>query len=125
MVYSVSDKNSFKEVATWVHELQQYTTPDVKLLLVGNKADLQEERLITTEEGVNLATTLKMSFLETSAKSSHNVNLAFSMMAKQMHEVHLKSFMKMDGTLTSANKIIRYYVYIGKGKQTEVGYGRE
>ena len=96
MVYSVTDKNSFKDIVNWVTELQQYVTPDVKLLLVGNKADLGEEREVTTEEGVDLAASLKMSFLEASAKSSHNVNLAFSMMAKQMHETRLKSLIKMD-----------------------------
>ena len=43
------------------------------MLLVGNKSDLENERQISIEEGEELALSLKCFYLETSAKTGHNI----------------------------------------------------
>jgi Ras-related protein Rab-1A len=53
----------------------------VHRLLVGNKADLQSERKVSTEDGSDFADSLNLGFLETSAKNATNVEEAFSRMA--------------------------------------------
>ena len=42
-------------------------------VLIGNKCDLESERVIPTEEGQQLAASLGIPFLETSAKTNHNI----------------------------------------------------
>lgn len=44
------------------------------MVLVGNKCDLEEERVVGKEQGINLARTFNCAFMETSAKAKINVN---------------------------------------------------
>lgn len=43
------------------------------MVLVGNKCDLEEERVVGKEQGVNLARQFNCAFMETSAKAKINV----------------------------------------------------
>ena len=58
----------------------------MKRLLVGNKADITEKRKVTYEEGVELAKQYKIDFIETSAKNSINVDMAFQNLSKVILE---------------------------------------
>jgi GTPase SAR1 family protein len=46
-------------------------------MLVGNKVDLEEERVVSKEEGEEMAKRCKSGFIEASAKNNINVNEAF------------------------------------------------
>ena len=94
VVYTIADKNSFKDVTSWVAELQQIAPQCTKLILVGNKADLEETREVTAEEGMDLATGLNMLFIETSAKKAHNVQAAFTNLARELYIDRMKSTIK-------------------------------
>ncbi|NXR93723.1 RAB42 protein, partial [Hypocryptadius cinnamomeus] len=50
-------------------------------VLVGHKCDLVAERALSAEEAGHFAATLGMAFVETSALSNHNVELAFQTLA--------------------------------------------
>ena len=52
----------------------QHASPDVELLLIGNKCDLEEERAVESERGEQLARSYNISFMETSAKTGHNID---------------------------------------------------
>jgi len=56
----------------------------VNKLLVGNKSDLAAKRVVSTEQGKEFADSLGIEFLETSAKTSTNVEQAFLTMASQI-----------------------------------------
>ena len=61
---------SFNDVGTWVKQLKAYSSPDVKMFLVGNKNDLVNERKIQEEEGRKCSRELGFyCFYETSAKT--------------------------------------------------------
>lgn len=77
LVYDITDRESFDNVRAWVHEIDRYANEGVVKLLVGNKSDLSSERQVSTEEGRLLAIQLNVPFIETSAKSSTNVEDAF------------------------------------------------
>lgn len=49
-------------------------TDDVPMVLVGNKCDLEEERVVGKDQGINLARQFNCAFMETSAKAKINVN---------------------------------------------------
>ena len=51
--------------------------PDIMVMLIGNKADLDSRRQVSTEEGERFAKENGLIFLETSAKTSFNVEQAF------------------------------------------------
>lgn len=49
-------------------------TDDVPMVLVGNKCDLEEERVVGKDLGKGLASQFNCAFMETSAKAKINVN---------------------------------------------------
>lgn len=76
IVYDVSDRQSFHNVRYWMEEINKYANSLCKKILVGNKIDLK--RCVTYEEGSDLAQSLDIPFIETSAKSGSNVDLVFT-----------------------------------------------
>eukprot|EP00434_Breviolum_minutum_P019983 symbB.v1.2.017627.t1/scaffold1340.1/size241236/12 len=75
--YDITDKASFEHIDYWLQQLEQHGDEGVQRVLVGNKADLNENRKVTKEEGQKLATQYNMKFFETSAKTGQDVDEAF------------------------------------------------
>jgi len=72
LVYDLTWRESFEAIKSWLGFVNQYTSKDqVKLVLVGNKCDL--ERKVKSEEGKKLAEKEGMLFFETSAKTADGV----------------------------------------------------
>jgi small GTP-binding protein len=64
----VTNKSSFEKVQEWVQSIIDNTDRNIKMVLVGNKIDLQRE--VTTDEGKKIAEYYKIPFFETSAKDN-------------------------------------------------------
>lgn len=77
LVYDITDRESFKAIEKWLADVDKYSNENVVRLLVGNKADLEANRQVKSEEGNFLAESLGIKFLETSAKESMNVEKTF------------------------------------------------
>lgn len=84
IVYDITDVESFSNVRQWLFEIDRFASEQVNKLLVGNKSDLTNKRVVTTETAKEFAQTLDIPFLETSAKNSTNVEEAFLTMAAQI-----------------------------------------
>jgi len=94
LVYDVTNRISFENVnvsKNWYSEIKK-ASPNISLILVGNKIDLENDRVVSAEEGETLAQELKLSYIETSAKSGVNINDAFKMLALQI----IKKFIVME-----------------------------
>ncbi|XP_047095623.1 ras-related protein RABD2c-like [Lolium rigidum] len=84
IVYDVTDRESFNNVKQWLSEIDRYASDSVCKLLVGNKCDLVDSKVVDTEEAKAFAESLGMTFLETSAKESINVETAFLTMSSEI-----------------------------------------
>ena len=62
LVYDITSVESFNNVQKWATELKSLAEPDVIIMLVGNKSDLNESRVIQTEEGRKYAKQNEMLF---------------------------------------------------------------
>lgn len=94
IVYDVTNQNSFANIQRQrLPEIQRYASSNVSLVLVGNKADLSNKRVISTEEGKALADTLGVSFVETSARTATQVEAAFTMISAEIMERLEKEFL--------------------------------
>lgn len=83
LVYDVTRKETFDSLENWFKEIKSVSST-ISLIFVGNKIDREEDRVVSTEQGEELAQKLNLSYIETSAKTGENINDAFSMLALQM-----------------------------------------
>ena len=71
----------------WVDELRQHTDDKIVLMLVGNKVDLRHLRAVEKETASSYAEENKMHFVETSALSAMNVDVAFESTLRKIYEI--------------------------------------
>ncbi|KAI9752672.1 MAG: GTP-binding protein of the rab [Lichina confinis] len=86
VVYDVTDMESFNNVKQWLQEIDRYATEGVNKLLVGNKSDMADKKVVEYTVAKEFADSLGIPFLETSAKNASNVEQAFLTMARQIKE---------------------------------------
>jgi len=77
LVYDITRRESFENVTNWVRQVQQNAKEDVERMLIGNKADMEDQRQVAKERGKQLAMEFSMPFVETSCKTGENVEKAF------------------------------------------------
>ncbi|KAF3894071.1 Glutamyl aminopeptidase [Trichophyton interdigitale] len=112
VVYDVTDMDSFNNVKQWLQEIDRYATQGVNKLLVGNKSDMEDKKVVEYTVAKEFADSLGIPFLETSAKNASNVEQAFLTMARQIKE-------RM-GTATVNNKPT---VQVGQGQGVQSNSG--
>lgn len=84
LVYDVTQTESFNRIEGWFKEAVEYAKDDAQKVLIGNKADLPS-RQVSEQMGRDLASRLgNIPFLETSAKTSTNVETAFLTIANDL-----------------------------------------
>lgn len=77
LVYDITNRDSFNALEAWLSDARTLASPNIIILLVGNKRDMEDEREVTFIEASNFAQANELVFLETSAKSGENVEEAF------------------------------------------------
>ncbi|XP_067931346.1 ras-related protein Rab-3A-like [Watersipora subatra] len=100
IMYDITSEESFNATQDWCTQISTYSWESPQVLLIGNKCDLAEERVVTKERGYQLANQLGLEFFETSAKDNINVSQVFDrlvdMICKRMDE-------QVEGELGSRN----------------------
>ena len=72
ILYSISDKKSFKHVLQWKKQAQEFISNDCLFVLVGTKKDLEKMRVVSFKEGKDMAYKQGFDiFMETSAKKDY------------------------------------------------------
>ena len=84
LLYDVTDKDSFKNLSNWLIEIEKNASKNVLRVLIGNKCDLEEKRVISINQGKEFADTYGLKFIETSAKKNLNVTEAFETLGREL-----------------------------------------
>lgn len=92
VVYDITKKETFESIDRWVPELRANGDENISIVLVGNKADLEDQRKVSIKEAedkarllsnaFNFLSFLDLAFLETSAYQSINIDAAFDLMIR-------------------------------------------
>ena len=104
IVYSIDNEESFINIEKWLNDVKSQSNPDVKIFLIGNKADLEDKREVTKEAGEKFSREHKLSFFtETSAKTGFNVQNVFIEVAKELYKQHeeIKNRVSRPGSMTA------------------------
>jgi len=88
IVYSITSFQTFMDIKSMRDQIVRVKgTEKVPIVLVGNKADLAHQREVSQEEGQSLAQMWGCGFMETSAKTTRNVNAIFIDVVREMSSV--------------------------------------
>ena len=91
IVYSIDNKESFEHAENWLTDLKSQANPDVRIFLVGNKSDLEDERKVSKEDGLKFKNDQGLDlFMETSAKTGYNARNVLIEAAKLLYADYLK-----------------------------------
>ena len=86
IVYDTTDKSTFDDIDKWMLEIKDKTSKDIKLMIIGNKIDLKDEREVKNEEAMKKAESLGIPLMETSALDATNVKEAFCDLLKEIYK---------------------------------------
>ena len=84
LLYDVTDKDSFKNLSNWLIEIEKNSSKNVIKVLIGNKTDLEDKRVISKNQGKDFADTYGLKFVETSVKKNINVKEAFETLGREL-----------------------------------------
>jgi small GTP-binding protein len=109
IVFDLTNRQSYDNIINWYDELNDFKENDLSIVIVGNKSDLKDQRIIDYNEGATLAEVLsesekaKVSYIETSALNGENIQEAFGvvsyhyiMLSRMLEEQNLKNLILED-----------------------------
>ncbi|GKT27397.1 Ras-related protein Rab-2 [Aduncisulcus paluster] len=85
LVYDITRRTTFEHLTTWLEDARELASPNMTIMLVGNKADLDKSREVERAEGEEFAKRHGLIFIETSAKTAENVEKAFIDTARSIY----------------------------------------
>jgi Ras-related protein Rab-8A len=91
------------DIRTWYSNVQTHAADDVELILVGNKSDMEDKRVISYEQGQALARELGIEFIEASAKNNSNVDETFISLARRVKDKMTTEQQDRTGQSSSVN----------------------
>ena len=84
LFYNITDRDSFDSLNSFLIEIKKNAKKDISIILVGTNCDLEDERIVTYQEGKDFATKNGMKFIEVSAKNNINVKEAFNILLEDI-----------------------------------------
>lgn len=97
LVYSITAQSTFNDIKELREQIRKVKgTENVPLVLVGNKCDLEEERVVSKATGIEYSKSLGCTFMEASAKCRISVEEIFYDLVRQInaHDQAKKSAVK-------------------------------
>lgn len=92
LTYDISNRPSFDHVIGWMRDIKTRAPPDCDIVLCGNKSDLDNDRVVTFDEGKQLADEYGVQFFETSALTGHSVEKMFTALATTIKHKRIDEF---------------------------------
>ena len=82
-VCDITNRESFKNIKNWIKDADN-VDKDIKGIIIGNKIDLDNERVVSVEDLEETGKKYDMPFIETSAKTRMNVNKCFEVLIDEL-----------------------------------------
>ena len=86
IIYDITNEKSYTNLKSWVELIREECGSHMQIIIVGNKCDLDSERKINQDEGMNYAEEEKIEYIETSCKTGENVQKAVKTICEKILE---------------------------------------
>lgn len=83
VIFDLTDKTSFNNVNIWMKSVNETALSNTSIILIGNKIDLKEKRVIEYNEGLVLAESYNTQYYETSAYTNEGINMTFQALVEK------------------------------------------
>ncbi|CAO3563476.1 unnamed protein product [Mortierella alpina] len=97
LVYDIAKHATYENVGRWLKELRDHADTNIVIMLVGNKSDLRHLRAVPTDEAKQFAAENGLSFIETSALDSSNVELSFQRILTEIYRIVSNKALESNG----------------------------
>lgn len=97
LVYDIAKHTTYENVERWWRELRDHADQNIVIMLVGNKSDLRHLRAVPTDEARTFAESHQLSFIETSALDSTNVEQAFQQILTAIYRIVSQKQIRNEG----------------------------
>jgi GTPase SAR1 family protein len=87
LVYDIAKHLTYENVERWLKELRDHADDNIVIMLVGNKSDLRHLRAVPTDEAKAFSEKNGLSFIETSALDSTNVEASFQHILSAIYKI--------------------------------------
>ena len=114
VVYDISNSDSFDKLDNWIEQIKNNSQEKSKMILFGNKSDLEDIRQVSKEEGEEYARKNNLSFFEVSAKEGTNVQEGFEFFVKEI----LNSFSPNENYKKRKSKMLSTPIQLPKKKRS-------
>ena len=103
LTYDISNRPSFDHVIGWMRDIKTRAPPDCDIVLCGNKSDLDNDRIVSYDEGKQLAEEYGVEFFETSALTGMNVEKMFYGLSTTIKRKRIDEFEGSGGAASGAS----------------------
>ena len=105
LVYDITKKETFEKVKNYyIPNIKDKCKLGIKVILLGNKTDLEEDRKVSQDEGKNLAKDNDYIFMESSCKDNYNVSDAFTALV-EMTNTDIKKGIRKETSKKKGEKL--------------------
>ena len=80
VLYDITNESSFNDLKNWIDLIKEEGNSDIPILIVGNKLDLKDRRVVEKEKAMEYAEQQKMDYIETSSLTRENINKAITLL---------------------------------------------
>lgn len=84
VVYDITNRDSFHNISNWVQDIKELNPNIPKIIIIGNKSDMNYHRKVSTKEGEDFCKLHNFIFYETSIKKEHSIKDIFYNSSKEI-----------------------------------------
>ena len=69
LVYDITAEKSFENIKTWIRNIEQHASDDVEKMILGNKCDMEDKRVVTKDQGAKVGFLHSLTVLQSSMRT--------------------------------------------------------
>ena len=104
LMYDITDRKSFESIPDWIKSVKDAKGSNFPMILLGNKLDKEDVRVIKEKEGKELADEYKIKFFETSNKTGINIQEAGKALVNEILKIN--NLENRESKLSKSNTIL-------------------